>query len=287
MEADGKIDLHDVVLVPIKSLKKDPTNPNVMNERQMNGLRASMKRFGYLTPIIVDKSTMLIADGEHRLTVYEETGRTEVPCILLDLKDDAERRLLRQTMNKLRGMHDEKKDANEIEFLVRASKYSELALLTGLDGSNLLRKLRGDFTKEQNLEPVEVDESIVKRGQIWQLDKHRLMCGDGRHSLSAEQIAVPAYIQTPKEGIAYANDRIKGLELIVKEARKQVENSTTAREAIIALGTASRCEGHIVKWMEILQNYIRMDYQTGGLQTDASRGISKYSERQRRKQRFK
>jgi hypothetical protein len=74
---------------------------------------------------------------------------------------------------------------------------------------------------------------------------------------------------------------------MIEQAKKQVENSETSREAIIALGTASRAEGHLVKWMEILQNYIRMDYQTGGLQTDASKGVSHYSERQRRKQRFK
>jgi DNA modification methylase len=185
---DGSIDLHDVVLVPIKNLKKDPNNPNVFNERQLNGLRASMKRFGYLQPIIVDRGTMIIADGEHRAQIYEESGRTEVPCILLDLKDDAERRLLRQTMNKLRGQHDKEKDLSEIDFLMRASRLGEMALLTATNSNDLLLMLKGrNLKKESALSELDAD-SIVKKGQIWQLGNHRLMCGNSVVSKDVDQL---------------------------------------------------------------------------------------------------
>lgn len=82
-------------------------------------------------------------------------------------------------------------------------------------------------------------------------------------------------VTNPKEGIEYANNRIKLLEEMSKAAREKGD-----------LATSSRCEGHIVKWAQILQFFIRQDWQMGGSSTDASKGISRYSERQRRKKRF-
>jgi ParB-like chromosome segregation protein Spo0J len=114
-------------MVSLDKIKLDPTNPNVMSDEQMEGLRESMRRFGYLEPVIVDQD-YLVADGEHRLTVYREFGRQDVPCYVLDLKDE-ERRLLRQTMNKLRGSHDIQRDAAELKVLFDGDRLDDLAKL--------------------------------------------------------------------------------------------------------------------------------------------------------------
>ena len=83
-------------------------------------------------------------------------------------------------------------------------------------------------------------------------------------------------VTTPKEGIEYANKRIKKLEKMSEEAQKNGD-----------LASASRCEGHIVKWSSILQFYIRQDYQMSGGGGDASKGISEsISKRNAKKQRF-
>ena len=77
-------------------------------------------------------------------------------------------------------------------------------------------------------------------------------------------------IDDAKKGIAYCNDRIRKLEEAVVEAK--------SKDDIVV---ASRLEGHIVKWMELLQNYVRMDWQQGGQSTDASTALSKTQKKSR------
>lgn len=89
----------------------------------MEGLRESMKRWGYLTPIVLDQNNV-IADGEHRLAIYKEMGYTEIPAYRLELKNDVERMLVRQAMNKLRGQHDPELDLIELETILNQDKES-------------------------------------------------------------------------------------------------------------------------------------------------------------------
>ena len=77
-------------------------------------------------------------------------------------------------------------------------------------------------------------------------------------------------IEDAKAGIEYCNARIRKLEEMVVEAK--------AKDDIVV---ASRLEGHLVKWMELLQNYVRMDWQQGGQSTDASTALSKSQKKSR------
>ena len=122
----------DLIKLKISDLIFDNTNPNQMTQDQMKGLRKSMQRFGYLTPIIVDKDNK-IADGEHRALIYKEFGLKEIPAYRVEFQDDAERRLLRQTMNKLRGQHDFARDADEMALIYEQDKFSDLAELIAQD----------------------------------------------------------------------------------------------------------------------------------------------------------
>ncbi len=119
---------HQLITVKISDLKFDPSNPNEMSEKQMQGLRESMKRFGYLTPVIIDQNNT-VADGEHRCRVYREFGYSEIPAFQVRLENDDERRLLRQTMNKLHGTHNAVKDLDELKKLFEAQKLDLLSTL--------------------------------------------------------------------------------------------------------------------------------------------------------------
>ena len=117
---------HKPIILKLQDLKYDKTNPNEMSEDTMNALRTSMQKFGYLMPIIVDQNNKL-ADGEHRSKVYKEFNKTEIPAIRVKFKDDEERRMLRQAMNKIRGQHDLNRDYTELKIL---QKYNQQDLKT-------------------------------------------------------------------------------------------------------------------------------------------------------------
>jgi DNA modification methylase len=167
----------------------DETNPNQLTQQQMHGLRRSMERFGYLTPIIIDKDYN-VADGEHRALIYKEFGLKQIPAYVIDLKDDTERRLLRQTMNKLRGQHEPAMDADEIATLYEGNKIADLATLIAQNQSDIMEQLQkykpeivvpqqsDEFDLEQALQETEQQPAITQVGDIWQLGQHYFICGD-------------------------------------------------------------------------------------------------------------
>lgn len=146
----------DLIKLKISDLIIDDTNPNKMTLDQMKGLRESMKRFGYLTPIIVDQDNK-IADGEHRVLIYKEFGINEIPAYRVEFQDDVERRLLRQAMNKLRGEHDPIMDAEEIQILRAANLLPDLAELIAQD-ENILKRI---------IEEYHPDKTILAHGETY------------------------------------------------------------------------------------------------------------------------
>ena len=146
-EGEDMIKTHEAEEIDIDSLKFDETNPNQLSQEQMHGLRKSMETYGYLTPIVVDQNN-LIADGEHRVLVYKEFGINKILAYRLHFDTDAERKMLRQTMNKLRGEHDFQKDVAEIFEIMQAGHTEDLAALIA-QSSKSLEYLSKQF-QEQN-----------------------------------------------------------------------------------------------------------------------------------------
>ena len=114
--------------IAVDSLVFDPDNPNKMTQQEMQGLKESMQRFGYLTPIIIDQNNK-IADGEHRALIYKQMGFSTIPGYQVILNNDLDRRLLRQIMNKLKGRHDPLMDIAELELLIQNDADSLKTLL--------------------------------------------------------------------------------------------------------------------------------------------------------------
>ena len=130
-----KIEEHSLSKLNIEDLKFDDSNPNFMKEQQMEGLRESMKEFGFLDPVIVDQDN-LIADGEHRVLIYKEFGKKTIDGYKMELSDE-KRRLLRQVMNKLRGQHEPSKDYSEIVKLMEHTPNKELMDLLSINKTGL------------------------------------------------------------------------------------------------------------------------------------------------------
>jgi DNA modification methylase len=200
---------HDRRVVPLTSIKLDLGNPNKMTDKQMVALGESFEKFGYVQEIVVDKNTMMVADGEHRLLKLMNDGVSEAEVILFDFKDETERRLFRQMANKLHGEHDKKLDQEEYQFLLEHNAFPELKSLLAMSETDEVRFLskarpedEGEFMPE-----VKPPKYLVKQGDRFKLGSHIIMCGDATsaidaHILMGEDLADIVFTDPPY-GVSY------------------------------------------------------------------------------------
>lgn len=119
----------------IRLLEFDQSNPNRMTLGQRSQIWKSLKKYGWVNPIIVD-SNGLLADGEQRVQVCLENQAFFVPVLRLSV-NDVDRRMLRQILNKLRGKHDKVMDEAEFKSIVDFSGNNDLKELLGSVGERL------------------------------------------------------------------------------------------------------------------------------------------------------
>ena len=117
--------------VPITALKMPPTNPNKLDPRRFEALKAGIRAYGFLQPILVRKD-MTIVDGVHRVSAATELGITVVPAIVQDL-DDNGARIVQIAMNKLRGELDEYSVATTLHDLSLHGVTLDILALTGYE----------------------------------------------------------------------------------------------------------------------------------------------------------
>ena len=98
----------NVVNIPISQLREASWNPNGMDEEMTDRLMESLGRFGVVENLVVrpvDGGSYEVVSGNQRLRALKEAGRTELPCVVVDL-EDAQSRLLAQALNRIQGEDD-------------------------------------------------------------------------------------------------------------------------------------------------------------------------------------
>ena len=144
--------------VKISDLKFDQDNPNQMTSAQLDRLKASIKRWGDIVPVVTN-SELLVADGAQRVTAMKALGMTECSVIRLPVKD-VDRRLLRQVLNKLRGKHNKELDSAEYLRIFEEGEKEDLKALLESIGKELPEDL--DEKHEISLSIPETYELIVE-----------------------------------------------------------------------------------------------------------------------------
>lgn len=233
--------------VETSSLKSDGKNPNVMSQNRFDALKASLKKYGWLAPIITNED-LLIADGEHRWKAAQELGMEKVKIIRLPVKD-VDRRLLRQVLNKVRGEHDSLLDREEFRIIFGEQREDDLRELLGLSNreyGSILDLIRPEEEKNADEMPTESVDSVktfIRPGEVYALGQHRIMCGDSTDKESVSLLMGGAkasmiftdppygvqYVGKTKEALTIENDSLgeEGTARLWKEA---YEN---AREVLV------------------------------------------------------
>jgi DNA modification methylase len=167
--------------------KAAPYNPRTIADHDLEALRRSMRFFGTVEPIIVNRRSDRIVGGHQRVKAAEAEGITELPVVFVDLDEPSERQL-NLALNRIHGEWDMEKLEEVLRELDTLGADLELTGFTQLEIDELLRGADEpiDGLTDPDALPEPPDEPRTQRGDLIILGDHRLMCGD---SANPEDVA--------------------------------------------------------------------------------------------------
>lgn len=168
-------------LADIKELVPYARNAKTHSDEQISQVAASIKEFGFLAPIIVSKDNTILC-GHGRFYAAQRLGLSKVPCIKEEYLTESQKRAYIIADNKLteNGGWDNEMLAIELSDLLDDG--FDIGL-TGFDENEIADLFGADDTSgvqddDYDLSAALDKASFVKRGDIWTVGRHRLMCGD-------------------------------------------------------------------------------------------------------------
>ena len=216
----------EMQLVPIGKLVPYVNNARTHSKEQITKLRSSLREFGFVNPVIIDREFNVIA-GHGRILAAKEENIEQVPCVFVDHLTEAQKKayiladnrfaldagwdeeMLRVEMEALQGM--------DFDVSLTGFDESEIADLLSLDDGEAQED---DFDEDAALQA----EPFVKTGDLWLLGKHRLLCADSTKPEDVKLlmdgkkanvcITDPPYAcnYTGGTGMKIMNDNLKGEE---------------------------------------------------------------------------
>lgn len=202
--------------LPVEALAPYERNTRAHSDEDIAQIARSIQKYGFNDPIGIWSDKNIIVEGHGRLMAAQSLGLTEVPCVRLDHLTDEQRR-------EYGIMHNKTAELSEWDFEALEAELSELDLSDfGLSfdpdeqvedtEETLLEQVREDDAPpppndDPEQGPVKVPTS--KRGQIWQLGRHRLMCGDSTEAADVRALmdgaTADAVITDPPYNVAIEN----------------------------------------------------------------------------------
>jgi DNA modification methylase len=214
----------EIVSVTISKLKPSEYNPRKMTVQQEHDITESLKRFGLVDPLIVNSyegREQIVIGGHQRLKIALKLDYKEVPVVYVSLPPDKEKEL-NLRLNKNQGEFDyELLKEFDKSFLGDVGFSSE-----ELDDIFIIEDQPEVFDLQKELEKIDINTIEVKKGDIYELNGSRLLCGDS--TIEADVLKLmgkekadmcltdPPYIldylkgkrhNNPTEGFGYKKDR--------------------------------------------------------------------------------
>ena len=166
-----------VELWDIDRPKPYDSNPRKLPEKAIKKVAASIKEFGFRSPVVVDEQEVILA-GHTRLEAAKSLGLKKVPVHIAEGLTPAQARAYRIADNRVAQETDWLEDALKIEL----GALDELGFdldLTGFDARELAALMQEqERSDKEDIIPEVGGKAISKCGDVWVLGRHRLACGD-------------------------------------------------------------------------------------------------------------
>lgn len=166
-------------LVPLSQLVPYVNNARTHSKAQITKLRSSLREFGFINPVIIDRDFGIIA-GHGRVLAAKEEGIDQVPCVFVDHLTEAQKKAYIIADNRMAMDADWDEALLRIEIEALQAEAFDVSL-TGFDEKEIADLLATDDDVQDDEFDVEAEldkPTITKAGDIWQLGPHRLICGD-------------------------------------------------------------------------------------------------------------
>lgn len=181
-----RIAARDVPTVRIDALKPYARNAKRHGAEQIEQLRASLREFGFVAPVLIDDEGNVLA-GHGRLEAARAEGMTEVPCVRVGQLSEAQRRAYIIADNRLTELGTWDMEALQFEMRELADMHFDTRL-TGFELDAQGAVIFDEAQAAPDAEPREAaeddfdvappSETSVHTGDVFALGEHRLMCGD-------------------------------------------------------------------------------------------------------------
>ncbi len=173
-----------IVYLPIAALVARTNNPRIHSARQIEQIAASIQRFGFTNPVLIDGKGRIVA-GHGRVAAARQLGLSEVPTVRLDQLSDDELRAYVIADNRLAEKAGWDQELLGLEFQYLASLDLDLDLsVTGFAPPEidvLIQGVGADADTGSNTAdevPAVEARAVTRLGDVWQVGRHRLVCGD-------------------------------------------------------------------------------------------------------------
>lgn len=188
-------------------------NAKKHDARQVANVAESIRQYGFVQPVVVDRDGVIVI-GHCRALAAEKLGMVEVPCVCVD-------DLTPEQVNALR-LVDNKTNESPWDLDLLAAELPELDL-SAFDFEWGLQAQLSDEAVEDDYDPAPPAAPRSKCGEVYQLGRHRLMCGDSTSLSDVQKLVggaqVDLLLTDPPYNVDYqgaagkmANDRMKSAE---------------------------------------------------------------------------
>lgn len=221
--------------IKISELKPYENNARTHSDEQIEAICNSIKEFGFINPVIIDENDMILV-GHGRIEAAKVLGIDEAPYRRITNLTEDQKRAYILADNKLSdlGGWDEELLAQELGEI-------ELDMsLFGFDNIDI-----GDFDINEDIEEDEIPEideerePKAKRGEIYKLGRHYLMCGDATNEIDIKSLMqgkkADLVFTDPPYGVDYQginNDDREGLERLLDKAFYNMQVNSKAGASV-------------------------------------------------------
>ena len=221
-----------VVMKSLEEIQPYSKNAKKHDARQIKNVAESIKQYGFVQPVVVDKNNIIVI-GHCRALAAKKLGIKEVPCVCVD-------DLTPEQVNALR-LVDNKSNESDWDFDLLKDELPELDLSAFDFDWGISDDITEEVEEDEAPEVDEVSDPVTKRGDIWQLGRHRLMCGDSTIPADVKKLIgadeIDLLLTDPPYGISIVNKTSKkvgggGETHFGTDAAKKYVEATKYREVL-------------------------------------------------------